>query len=93
MTSKNIKKGYLKNNNPFLRLFCQSDKSIPGELLSGMAALAYNLKKYLKFVIKKAKSNAIAIKVVGETAFSACFSAFRLIFSRYELPILIIEKY
>jgi hypothetical protein len=58
-----------------------------------MAALAYNLKKYLKFVTKKAKSKAIAIKVEAKTAFSTYFSAFQLIFNRYELPILIIAKY
>jgi hypothetical protein len=50
-----------------------------------MAALAYNLKKYLKFVTKKAKSKAIAIQVEVETVFSTYFSAFWLIFRQCKL--------
>ena len=53
-----------------------------------MAALTYNLKKYMKFVSKKVKSKAIEMKVRVETGFSACFSAcfsvFWLIFSPYK---------
>ena len=47
-----------------------------------MAALTYNLKKYLKFATKKAKSEAIAIKVGVETAFSTYFSVF---FTHFQL--------
>jgi transposase/hydroxymethylpyrimidine pyrophosphatase-like HAD family hydrolase len=49
-----------------------------------MASLTYNLKKYLKFVTKKAKSQAIALHIEVESSvksvLSACFSAFGLIF-------------
>ena len=41
-----------------------------------MAALTYNLKKYLRFVGKKVVSKAIAMKVEVESVFSTCFAAF-----------------
>jgi transposase len=45
-----------------------------------MAALTYNLKKYLKFVSKIVTFQSIAIQTAGSAAFSSCFSVFRLIF-------------
>jgi len=45
-----------------------------------MAALTYNLKKYLKFVSKKATSKAIAMKVEVKSIFSTLFPAFWLYF-------------
>jgi len=57
-----------------------------------MAALTYNLKKYMKFVTKKVKSKAIAVKVEVETAFSTCFSVFWLIFSPYKPTLLKCRK-
>jgi len=53
-----------------------------------MAALTYNLKKYMKFVSKKVKSKAIEMKVRVETGFSTGFSAFWLIFSPYKPTLL-----
>ena len=50
-----------------------------------MAALTYNLKKYLKFVTKKAISKTIAIKVDVKSTVSTCFSAFWLYFRPYKL--------
>jgi len=46
-----------------------------------MAALTYNLKKYLKFVTKNVKSKAIAMEVGVETVISTCFFALWLIYS------------
>ena len=57
-----------------------------------MAALTYNLKKYLKFATKKAKSKAITIKVGVETAFSTYFSVFLPIFNPYKIILLKEEK-
>jgi transposase len=57
-----------------------------------MAALTYNLKKYLKFVTKKTKSKAIAIKVEVKTILSHCFSAFGFIFSPFKTHILSIKN-
>ena len=45
-----------------------------------MAALTYNLKKYMKFINKKAVTMAIAMKVEVETALYDCFSVFCAIF-------------
>jgi transposase len=54
-----------------------------------MAALTYNLKKYLKFVSKKVTSNAVALQIEVEisikTTFSVYFSFLRLIFRQYKL--------
>jgi len=47
-----------------------------------MAALTYNLKKYLKFVNKKVVSKAIAMKTGVQTAFLSYFFVSRLIFGR-----------
>ena len=58
-----------------------------------MAAVSYNLKKYLKFITKKAKSKAVALQIEVKTAFSTYFSAFRLIFSCCKPIILKIENY
>jgi transposase len=52
-----------------------------------MTALTYNLKKYLKFVTKKAKSNAVAMKVEVQTVISSCFANYRLILG-YAKPII-----
>jgi len=41
-----------------------------------MSALTYNLKKYLKFVSKKAVSNAIAMQIEVKSVFSTCISVF-----------------
>ena len=41
-----------------------------------MAALTYNLKKYLKFVTRKAISKAIAMKIEVKSVFKACFYTF-----------------
>jgi hypothetical protein len=49
-----------------------------------MAALTYNLKKYLKFISKKAISKAAAVQVEAETAFSTCFSALQAVFRQYK---------
>ena len=43
-----------------------------------MAALSYNLKKYLKFITKKAITNAVAMRIEIKSTFSTCFSAFCL---------------
>jgi hypothetical protein len=39
-----------------------------------MAALCYNLKKYLKFTAKKVKTQAVAMRVDLQTAFFVYFS-------------------
>ena len=44
-----------------------------------MAALTYNLKKYLKYVSKKVISKAIAMQREVKPVFSACISVFWLI--------------
>ena len=44
-----------------------------------MAALTYNLKKYMKFISRKAVSNAAALVAEVKTAFYACFSSFYLL--------------
>jgi transposase len=49
-----------------------------------MAALTYNLKKYLKFINKKAVSKAIAMQLEVETVISAYFSVLLLIFGRFK---------
>jgi hypothetical protein len=49
-----------------------------------MAALTYNLKKYLKFVAKKTVSKAIAVKAEVKSAFLRYFSAFWLYLSPYK---------
>ena len=49
-----------------------------------MAALTYNLKKYLKFVNKKAISMAVAMKVEIKSTFSIYFSAFWIHFRLYK---------
>ena len=41
-----------------------------------MAALTYNLKKYLKFAGRKAASTAVDLQVEIKTAFSVCFFLF-----------------
>jgi len=41
-----------------------------------MSALTYNLKKYLKFISKKAISKAIAVQIEVSSIFSICFSVF-----------------
>ena len=54
-----------------------------------MAALTYNLKKYLKFVSKKVTSSAVALQIKVETAVKTIFSVYlsflRLIFRQYKL--------
>jgi len=49
-----------------------------------MAALTYNLKKYLKFVSKKAVAKVIAMEVTVSTCFPDGFSVFWLIFRSFE---------
>jgi len=49
-----------------------------------MAALTYNLKKYLKFVNKRVISNTIAINVDVEAVFLAYFSVYWLIFRPFK---------
>jgi uncharacterized membrane protein len=49
-----------------------------------MAALTYNLKKYLKFVAKKTVSKAIAVKAEVTSAFLTYFSVFWLYLSPYK---------
>ncbi|MDR2971800.1 MAG: hypothetical protein LBU83_07740, partial [Bacteroidales bacterium] len=49
-----------------------------------MAALTYNLKKYLKFVTKKAVSKAMAINTELHSVFSGYFSALWLYFPKYK---------
>jgi len=58
-----------------------------------MAALTYNLKKYLKFVSKKVVSKAIAMHAEVKSSFSSGFSNFRLLFRRFELMVFSIENY
>ena len=45
-----------------------------------MAALTYNLKKYIKFISRKAVAKAIAMPAKAETALSACISHFGLLY-------------
>jgi hypothetical protein len=47
-----------------------------------MAALCYNLKKYLKFITKKAVPKAISLQTELQSAFLFCFSFIWLIFRR-----------
>jgi hypothetical protein len=49
-----------------------------------MAALTYNLKKYLKFFSKKLVSKAVAMQIEVNSIFSTCFSVFWLIFRSFE---------
>ena len=49
-----------------------------------MAALTYNLKKYLKFVSKKTISNAIAMKVEVKSTLSAYIFVFWIHFRPYK---------
>jgi len=49
-----------------------------------MAALTYNLKKYLKFISNRAISMAMAIQVEAKTRFSGSFSVLRLIFGSFQ---------
>jgi hypothetical protein len=49
-----------------------------------MAALTYNLKKYLKFIRKKTVSDAMAMQIPLQTVFSDRFSPFWLIFRRFK---------
>ena len=49
-----------------------------------MAALCYNLKKYLKFINKKVHSKAMAMQIETKFAFLTCFADFWLIFSRFK---------
>jgi hypothetical protein len=58
-----------------------------------MAALSYNLKKYLKFIAKKPVSKAIALKTELKSAFLTCFSAFWLYFRLCKPLFLGIENY
>ena len=58
-----------------------------------MSALCYNLKKYLKFVIKKAAIAAIATQVKVKSAFSTCFSVDWLIFRPFTPVFLRIENH
>jgi len=53
-----------------------------------MAALTYNLKKYLRFISKKAASKAITMKVEVKSALLVYFSAFWLYFRPYK-PLLL----
>jgi len=48
-----------------------------------MAALTYNLKKYLKCVTRKAISKAIAMKMEVKSVYRACFYTFRLYICSY----------
>lgn len=57
-----------------------------------MAALSYNLKKYMKFVNKKAIAKAIAMKTKVETAFFVCLTVFELIFHQLKSLVFFIEK-
>ena len=57
-----------------------------------MAALTYNLKKYLKFVSKKVVAQALAMQVEVKSAFSTCFSVFWLISRRFQPVVFVIEK-
>jgi len=57
-----------------------------------MAALTYNLKKYLKFVSKKLASSTIAMRIEVKSAFSCYFSFLRMLFLRFKLLIFDIEN-
>jgi transposase len=57
-----------------------------------MAALTYNLKKYIKFVTKRTKVKAIALQVEVKTVFSSVFNTFWLLLSRCKASILSYEK-
>jgi hypothetical protein len=50
-----------------------------------MAALCYNLKKYLKFISRKTVSNAMAMQTQLHSVFLSCFPAFWFIFRRFSL--------
>jgi hypothetical protein len=49
-----------------------------------MAALTYNLKKYLKFVSRKSVPKAIAMQTKPQLVFSASFLVFWLLFRRFK---------
>jgi len=51
-----------------------------------MAALTYNLKKYMKFIRREVITDAKALRIEMESAFSFCFSVF-LFISHPFLPI------
>ena len=56
-----------------------------------MAALTYNLKKYLKFISKRAVSKAIAMQADVKSGFLAYFAVFRIIFRPFK-PIFLSNK-
>ena len=56
-----------------------------------MAALTYNLKKYLKFISKRAVSKAIAMQADIKSGFLAYFAVFRIIFRPFK-PIFLSNK-
>ncbi|MDR0230589.1 MAG: transposase [Dysgonamonadaceae bacterium] len=58
-----------------------------------MAALTYNLKKYLKFISKKVISQAVAMQIDVNAIFSACFSVLLIIFRSFHPLFLENENY
>jgi hypothetical protein len=58
-----------------------------------MAALTYNLKKYMKFISKKAIAKAIALPVKAENAFADCFDAILPVLHRFKPLVLCVENY
>jgi transposase len=58
-----------------------------------MAALSYNLKKYIKFIGKKTVSKAIAMQAEVKSVFSTCFLIFWLIISHFKPIYLRSENY
>ena len=58
-----------------------------------MAALAYNLKKYLKFISRKTVSKAMAMQIPLQPAFLSCFPVFGLLFRRFKPVFLGIENH
>ena len=54
------------------------------EIVFHKICLTYNLKKYLKFVSKKAVAKVIAMEVTVNTCFPDGFSVFWLIFRSFE---------
>jgi hypothetical protein len=57
-----------------------------------MAALTYNLKKYIRFISKKAISQTMALQVEVKASFTACFSVFLLLFRPIKTLFLDVEN-
>jgi len=57
-----------------------------------MAALCYNLKKYLKFISKKSVYKIMTMQIAFQSTFLGCFSLIWLIFSRFNPKFSVIEN-